>query len=41
MAEVVLKSLTKIFDGTVVAVKEFDLKVEDKELGIKGQGICG
>ncbi|UCB46058.1 MAG: sn-glycerol-3-phosphate ABC transporter ATP-binding protein UgpC [Spirochaetota bacterium] len=42
MAEVTLKSLTKIFEGTVVAVKEFDLKVEDKEfLVLVGPSGCG
>ena len=42
MAEVSLKNLTKIFDGTVVAVKEFNLKVQDKEfLVLVGPSGCG
>ncbi len=42
MAEVVLKKLTKIFEGSVVAVKDFDLDVKDKEfLVLVGPSGCG
>jgi multiple sugar transport system ATP-binding protein len=42
MAEVALKNLTKIFEGTVVAVKEFNLQVQDKEfLVLVGPSGCG
>ena len=31
MAEVTLTNIKKIYDGNVVAVENFNLKVEDKE----------
>jgi multiple sugar transport system ATP-binding protein len=42
MAEVLLKDLTKIFDGNVVAVDKFNLEVKDKEfLVLVGPSGCG
>ncbi len=42
MAEVNLKAVTKVFDGDVVAVKNADLKVEDKEFVVLvGPSGCG
>ena len=42
MANVVLKGVTKIFDGDVVAVKEVDLEVKDKEFVVLvGPSGCG
>jgi multiple sugar transport system ATP-binding protein len=42
MAEVLLKKLTKIFDGTVIAVNDFSLEVKDKEfLVLVGPSGCG
>jgi multiple sugar transport system ATP-binding protein len=42
MANVVMKGVTKIFDGTVVAVKEMNLTVEDREfLVLVGPSGCG
>jgi len=42
MAEVLLKGLTKIFEGGVQAVKDFDLTVQDKEFVVLvGPSGCG
>ncbi|MBD3349272.1 MAG: sn-glycerol-3-phosphate ABC transporter ATP-binding protein UgpC [Candidatus Eisenbacteria bacterium] len=42
MANVVLKGVTKIFDGEVVAVKNVDLEVKDKEFVVLvGPSGCG
>ncbi len=42
MANVVLKGVTKIFDGTVVAVKDMDLEVYDREFVVLvGPSGCG
>ncbi|MFZ1947084.1 MAG: sn-glycerol-3-phosphate ABC transporter ATP-binding protein UgpC [bacterium] len=42
MAEVVLKKVTKVFSGDVVAVKEADLEVADREfLVLVGPSGCG
>jgi multiple sugar transport system ATP-binding protein len=42
MAEVVMKNLTKIFDGNVIAVNDFSLEVKDKEfLVLVGPSGCG
>jgi len=42
MANVVLKGVTKVFDGEVVAVKDVDLEVKDKEFVVLvGPSGCG
>ncbi|HID11964.1 MAG TPA: sn-glycerol-3-phosphate ABC transporter ATP-binding protein UgpC, partial [Candidatus Latescibacteria bacterium] len=42
MAEVVLKEVTKVFDGKVVAVDRLNLKVEDREFVVLvGPSGCG
>jgi multiple sugar transport system ATP-binding protein len=42
MASVILKGVTKIFDGNVVAVKDMNLEVEDREfLVLVGPSGCG
>jgi len=42
MAEVVLKSLKKVFEGGVIAVQDFDLTVQDKEFVVLvGPSGCG
>jgi multiple sugar transport system ATP-binding protein len=42
MANVVLKGVTKVFDGTVVAVKDMNLEVEDREFVVLvGPSGCG
>jgi len=42
MAEVVLKGVTKVFDGNIVAVKDFNLEVADREFVVLvGPSGCG
>ena len=42
MAEVTLTGVKKIYDGDVVAVEDFNLKVEDKEFVVLvGPSGCG
>jgi multiple sugar transport system ATP-binding protein len=42
MANVILKGVTKVFDGTVVAVKDMNLEVEDREFVVLvGPSGCG
>jgi ABC-type sugar transport system ATPase subunit len=35
MAQVILKNITKVFDGAVVAVKQASLEIADKKLMVK------